>query len=144
MRICKVGCCDRLAEVKSLCSAHYKRSRRGTKMGTPIGWSRVARPYGSVRVMGNGYALIKIRRGWVLEHRAVMEAYLGRRLLSTEEIHHKNGKRADNLLSNLELWDHSQPPGQRVSDKMEWAMDFIERYGADYGVAISRRGRLAV
>ena len=136
MRVCKARGCERQAVVKSMCNAHYRRAKRGVKICGPIGWSRVARPFGSTRISKDGYVLIKTKRGWGLEHRYVMEAYLGRKLLRCEEVHHKNGTRTDNLLSNLELWSHSQPPGQRVSDKMAWAMDFIERYGGDYGVWI--------
>ena len=97
--------------------------------------------------------------GRVMEHRWVMEQRLGRSLLPHEEVHHRNGHRDDNDRCpscpgttpppevrgkrlhcaacgwkstgqpNLELWTVSQPKGQRVEDKMEWALGFLSQYG---------------
>lgn len=51
----------------------------------------------------HGYKIMVVRGRRVLEHRFVMESALGRRLRKEETVHHKNGKRADNRLQNLEL-----------------------------------------
>ena len=76
---------------------------------------------GYVRVNGTG-------RPAKLQHRLVMEEALGRPLRSHENVHHINGIRHDNRLENLELWTTSQPSGQRVEDKVMWAIDLLTQY----------------
>lgn len=83
----------------------------------------------------NGYVLVRrpghpqaMTGGWVLEHRIAMEEVLGRPLTSAESVHHKNGRRDDNRVANLELWARYQPAGQRVQDLLAFAQQIIGTY----------------
>ena len=83
----------------------------------------------------NGYVWIVVpmlsRNGGtrsIMEHRYVMQQHLGRTLYDHETVHHVNGNRQDNRLENLELFSSRHGPGQRVIDKVQFAIDMLRLY----------------
>lgn len=121
---CDFELCRNPAKKKRLCYGHYQQNMRGIKL-------KPLRIKGNGHITPQGYKQISANGKYVFEHRYVMEQHLGRELLSHEEVHHKNGQRSDNRLQNLELWSTSQPAGQRVEDKVKWALEILELYGKE-------------
>jgi hypothetical protein len=83
-----------------------------------------------------GYILMAIydennNKRSVSEHRFVMESKLGRKLFPNERVHHKNGKRDDNRLENLELWSTSHPSGQRIDDLIKFSLEILRAYSPE-------------
>lgn len=76
-----------------------------------------------------GYIIIKHgkNRG-KLEHRHIYETHYGVKLKPHQNVHHINGDRTDNRIENLELWDSSQPYGQRVEDKIKFYFQLVQEY----------------
>ncbi len=78
-------------------------------------------------ITNNGYRLIAIRvdgkRKLVLEHRYVMEQYIGRTLASNEFVHHKDGDRLNNTIANLAVMDGPEHSRMHYPDSAirEWS-----------------------
>jgi len=55
------------------------------------------------RIHAGGYSMIPFKRHGIYEHRQIMEAVLGRKLLTSEHVHHKDGNKTNNHPSNLQV-----------------------------------------
>ncbi len=108
---------------------HYKRLRKyGDPLITGMNYTNTRRKRGEGWLSPEGYVYKSVQGKNVLEHRQVMSQVLGRDLLTTENVHHKNGVRHDNRPENLELWVTNQPSGQRVVDVVTWAVEILKIY----------------
>lgn len=84
----------------------------------------------------------RFARGWAAEHRYVMMEHLGRKLLTGENVHHVDGNRTNNAISNLELWVTKQPKGQRVEDLLCFAREIIATYAPVEAELAALRARM--
>ena len=137
--------CDKVFKQKRanntrFCCTRCKRIALGRQnKGRPV-HGPLKHVKGSGYITAQGYKILSLKhpnsskRGQILEHVYVMSQHLGRPLKKGETVHHINGIRDDNRIENLEVWHRSQPPGQRIDQKLSWCKELLEQYG--YAVII--------
>lgn len=130
---CSVDGCERLtfSGRTGHCAMHHERYRDTGDVGPVAPRRRPAGTWIPWQVDRFGYVRRRENGKWITQHRAVMEQVIGRPLLRHESVHHKNGQRDDNRPENLELWSKSQPAGQRVTDKVAWALELLALYAPE-------------
>lgn len=130
---CRAPGCGRPSHARGWCQAHYRRvlASGDAREDEPIrivsgaGW--LSHGYWFVPVddadrhLASGAASMS-------EHRLRMARHLDRPLEPDETVHHRNGVRTDNRLENLELWSSAHPHGQRIEDKVRFALEMLQRY----------------
>lgn len=121
---CRNGLTQRVTDVRA-------KLRKASPLVFLCGSCRVGRKY----TTSQGYVVVydpahpnARSNGSLYEHVRVLSDHIGRPLADHENVHHKNGQRNDNRIENLELWSVSQPSGQRLPDKIRWAIELKERY----------------
>lgn len=123
---------------------HYERRRKGRAIGSSKPMRRAS---GEGHITRAGYIIKSVDGKSRLAHRRIVEEHLGRPLERHETVHHVDGDRSNSATDgplhgfrsgNLELWSPWQPSGQRVVDKVTYAVSLLAKYSPEL---LSARGR---
>ena len=109
--------------------AAARRRQKNPVSNTEFYKARKEKREGASYKTQNGYISKFVNGKYVYEHRHVMSKHLGRELVASETVHHKNGVRDDNRIENLELWPTNHPPGQRLDDRIQALIEELSLYG---------------
>jgi len=139
-KVCGNLTCERLAQTGGYCDTHKRWFNKTGDANVRPPQQRTGPRPGSRKspITPKNYILKYVtdhpylKDGNQFEHRVVMSEALGRPLLPLENVHHKNGDRHDNRIENLEIWSTAQPSGQRIEDKIDYALEILAQYAPEY------------
>lgn len=133
---CAVDGCGAKHLAKGFCKIHYSRFKRHGSTDKPkrpdITGQKNPHWRGGKTVAVDGRVLVYSPlhphpnwKNYVYRYRLVMEKHLGRILLPSELVHHKNGDPTDDRLENLELSDAANHARLHMLEKMggRWALE---------------------
>lgn len=104
------------------------KSRKGKRMSdeskAKLSESRFKGGIGAKKKRTDGYISVYFpdhplsnKDGYIMEHVLVMECAIGRHIKKDEVVHHKNGIRSDNRLSNLQLMTFREHSGYHMAER---------------------------
>lgn len=85
------------------CSRPCMWANNGGQNKKPECWWVNSRGYIEGRIWIDEHTQIRVKK-----HRWLMEKHLGRKLLSNEDVHHKDENKRNNRLTNLEVISHAE------------------------------------
>lgn len=117
---CSVDGCENDVQGRGLCSKHRQRDLIYGDTGVnyrsnPVGAKKERNGYVEITLSKDDpfYCMTRKHGNSAPEHRIVMARHLGRPLTRNESVHHIDGNRKNNKLSNLQLRKRYHGPGQR-------------------------------
>lgn len=91
-------------------NTYFKGKKHTEEAKQKMKIAKLKKGVGHKKIRNDGYISIYFpdhpksnKDGYIMEHDLVMECYIGRWLKEDEVVHHKNKKRNDNRIENLEL-----------------------------------------
>ena len=103
---CSIEKCQQPVLIRGWCRKHYKRWLAHGDPNTILRGE-----IGKWHLHTGGYNAMKIKGKLILQHRYIMEHYLGKKLKSNEVVHHIDENRLNNCIENLEVMIRNQHIG---------------------------------